>query len=114
MSAPIAAEVLVILHRALGGIDLLRRAVADALVLPFLVLQAQPAADSGRCFGNARIGVQLHLLILQAAPQPLLAGVPVTIQQDRWARVPGTPHERCTMLPPICPKPTWAIRGLEF
>jgi hypothetical protein len=74
--------------QAFGGIDL---GVAEALMLPFLVVEARPAADPGRCFGNASIGVQRHLLILQAAPQPLLGGVRGTIRQDRCARVPGTP-----------------------
>src|SRR5713101_5266812 len=62
-----------IVHISTGfrRIDLLRRAVAEALVLPFLVVEAEPASDPGLRLGDAGIGVQVDLLVLQAAPQPL-------------------------------------------
>jgi len=62
-----------IVHISTGfrRIDLLRRAVAEALVLPFLVVEAKPASDSGLRLGDAGIGVQVDLLVLQSAPQSL-------------------------------------------
>jgi len=40
-------------------------------MLPFLVVEAQPSADPGLRLGDAGISMQIDLLILQAAPQPL-------------------------------------------
>src|SRR6516165_10516699 len=68
-------------------VDLARRAVAEALMLPFLVVEAQPSADPGLRFGDAGIGMQVDLLVFQAAPQPLdedvVHAAPLAIHADR-------------------------------
>jgi hypothetical protein len=52
-------------------VDLPRRAVAEALVLAFLVLEAEPGTKADLRAGGAGISVQVDLLVFQAAPQPL-------------------------------------------
>src|ERR687884_855783 len=52
-------------------VDLPRRAIAEALVLALLVVEAEPSADAGLGFGHRRIGIEVDLLVFEAAPQPL-------------------------------------------
>src|SRR5438552_17989519 len=52
-------------------VTLLRRAVAGALVLPLLVVEAEPSADAGLGFGHRRVGIEVDFLVFEAAPQPL-------------------------------------------
>src|SRR4051794_30460201 len=52
-------------------VNLPRRAIAEALVLALLVVEAQPGANAGLRLGDRRIGVEIDLLVFQAAPQPL-------------------------------------------
>src|SRR6516165_1160796 len=51
--------------------DLPRRAVAKALMLPFLAVERSQAPTPGLGLGEAGIGVQVDLLVFQASPQPL-------------------------------------------
>jgi hypothetical protein len=48
-----------------------RRAVAEALVLPLLILEAEPSIKAGLSVGNRRIGVEIDFLVFEAAPRPL-------------------------------------------
>ena len=48
-----------------------RRAIAEALVLTLVVVEAEPGANAGLGLGHSRIGVEVDLLVLQAAPQSL-------------------------------------------
>src|ERR1700682_841178 len=57
--------------RAFCFIGLARRAIAQALVLALLVIEAEPGADAGLGLGNAGIGVEIDFLVFEAAPQPL-------------------------------------------
>src|SRR5216683_2302217 len=52
-------------------VGLARRAIAQALVLALLVIEAEPGADAGLGLGDAGIRVEVDLLIFEAAPQPL-------------------------------------------
>ena len=52
-------------------VGLARRAIAQALVLALLVIEAEPGADAGLGLGDAGIGVEVDLLVFEAAPQPL-------------------------------------------
>jgi len=52
-------------------VGLTRRAIAQALVLALLVIKAEPGADAGLGLGDTGIGVEVDLLVFQAAPQPL-------------------------------------------
>src|SRR3954447_13906484 len=62
-----------ILHypRAFCFVGLARRAIAQALVLALFVIVAEPGADAGFGLGDAGIGVEVDLLVFEAAPQPL-------------------------------------------
>jgi hypothetical protein len=51
--------------------DLPRRAVAEALVLALVIVEAEPGADAGLGLGDRRIGVEVDFLVFEAAPQPL-------------------------------------------
>src|SRR4051794_5776760 len=57
--------------RAFCFVGLARRAVAQALVLALLVIEAEPGADTGLRLGDAGIGVEVNFLVFEAAPQPL-------------------------------------------
>jgi hypothetical protein len=46
------------------------RAIAQALVLTLLVIEAEPGTDAGLGLGDAGIGVEIDLLVFEAAPQP--------------------------------------------
>jgi hypothetical protein len=48
-----------------------RRAIAEALVLALLVVEAEPGADAGPGLGDRRVGVEVDFLVFEAAPQPL-------------------------------------------
>src|SRR2546421_13107354 len=52
-------------------VNLPRRAIAEALVLALFIVEAEPGADAGLRLGDRRIGVEVDLLVFQAAPQPL-------------------------------------------
>ena len=52
-------------------VGLARRAIPQALVLALLVIKAEPGADAGLGLGDAGIGVEVDLLVFEAAPQPL-------------------------------------------
>src|ERR1700680_1911140 len=52
-------------------VGLTRRAIAQALVLALLVIRAERAADAGLGLGDTGIGVEVDLLVFEAAPQPL-------------------------------------------
>ena len=52
-------------------VDLPRRSVGVALMLPFFVVEAPPSTDPGLRLGDAGISVEVDLLVFQAAPQPL-------------------------------------------
>src|SRR2546423_4691078 len=52
-------------------VNLPRCAIAEALVLALLVVEAEPSPDAGLGFGHSRIGIEVDLLIFEAAPQPL-------------------------------------------
>ena len=54
--------------RAFCFVDLARRAIAQALVLTLLVIEAEPGADAGLGLGDAGIGVEVDLLVFEAAP----------------------------------------------
>src|ERR1700736_5756815 len=60
-----------ILWLGFGFVGLTRRAIAQALVLALLVIKAEPGADAGLGLGDADIGVEVDLLVFEAAPQPL-------------------------------------------
>src|ERR1700692_3665031 len=47
------------------------RPIAQRLVWPLLIVEPQPAADALTRFGHRTIRFDVHLLIFQAAPQPL-------------------------------------------
>src|SRR6476619_2589915 len=49
----------------------MRRAIAQALVLALLVIKAEPGADADLGLGDTGIGVEVDLLVFEAAPQPL-------------------------------------------
>src|SRR6202035_4108183 len=59
------------IHRHFCFVDLARRAIAQALVLALLVIEAEPGADAGLRFGDAGIRVEVDLFVFEAAPQPL-------------------------------------------
>ena len=52
-------------------VNLLRRAIAEALVLALGVVKVQPGVDAGLGFGNSRISMEVDLFVFEAAPQPL-------------------------------------------
>src|SRR6516162_4924810 len=52
-------------------VNLPRRAITEALMLAFLIVEAEPGANAGLGLGNRRIGVEVDFLIFQASPQPL-------------------------------------------
>src|SRR5207248_9845342 len=52
-------------------VNLPRRAIAEALVLTLLVVETEPGADASLRLGDRRIGVEIDLLGLETAPQPL-------------------------------------------
>jgi len=57
--------------RAFCFVGLARCAVSQALVLALLTIKAEPGADAGLRFRDAGIGVEIDLLVFEAAPQPL-------------------------------------------
>src|SRR5262249_9579273 len=52
-------------------VDLPRRAITEALVLALPVVEVEPSADAGPGLGHRRIGIEVDLLVFEAAPQPL-------------------------------------------
>src|SRR5207253_3265995 len=52
-------------------VNLTRCAIAEALVLTLDVVKVQPGADTGLGFGRGRIGMEVDLLVFEAAPQSL-------------------------------------------
>src|ERR1700730_14119862 len=52
-------------------IDLPRRAVTKALMLAFVVVEAEPGANPRLGLGNALIGIEVDFLVFEAAPEPL-------------------------------------------
>ena len=52
-------------------VDLPRRAIAEALVLALLIVEAKPGADAGLGLGDCCIGVEIDFLVFEAAPQSL-------------------------------------------
>src|SRR5467141_4116993 len=56
---------------ALCFVHLPRRAIAMALMLALLVVEDQPSPDAGLSRGDVAIGMQVNLLVFEAAPQPL-------------------------------------------
>jgi hypothetical protein len=52
-------------------VNLLRRAIAEALVLALGVVKVQPGADTGLDFGNSRISMEVDLFVFETALQPL-------------------------------------------
>ena len=48
-------------------VGLTRRAIAQALVLTLLVIKAEPGADAGLGLGDAGVGVEVDLLVFEAA-----------------------------------------------
>src|SRR5436853_5123277 len=59
------------IHGHSAFVGLARCAVAQALVLALLVIKAEPGADAGLGLGDTGIGVEVDLLVFEAAPQPL-------------------------------------------
>jgi hypothetical protein len=53
----------------------LRRAIAEALVLAFLVVEVKPGANARLGLGHRRISFEVDLLVFQAAPPPLVEDV---------------------------------------
>jgi ABC-type glutathione transport system ATPase component len=47
-----------------------RRPVVLSLVRPLVIVKRKPAADPSTRFGNRSVGLDVHLLIFQAPPQP--------------------------------------------
>src|SRR5438309_6918170 len=68
--------------RAFCFVGLARCAIAQALVLALLVIKAEPGADAGLGLGDTGIGVEVDLLVFEAAPQPLDEDV-VHVAADR-------------------------------
>src|SRR3974390_381417 len=66
--------------------------IAQRLVRPLLIVEPQPATDTPTRFGHRTIRLDVHLLIFQAAPQPLDEDVvqksafPVHADPDALAR----------------------------
>src|SRR5580693_7561426 len=56
-------------------VNLPRRAIAEALVLALLIVEAKPSANAGLGLGDRRIGVKVDLLVFEASPRPLDADV---------------------------------------
>src|SRR6202022_671785 len=52
-------------------VNLSRRAIAEALVLALLIVEAKPGANAGLGLGDRRIGVEVDFLVFEAAPQSL-------------------------------------------
>src|SRR5690349_825523 len=52
-------------------VNLTRCAIAEALVLALDVVKVQPGADTGLGFGHGGIGMEVDLLVFEAAPQSL-------------------------------------------
>jgi hypothetical protein len=48
-----------------------RRAITEALVQALCVVEVEPRANAGLGLGHRRIGLEVDLLVFQAAPQPL-------------------------------------------
>src|SRR5438477_9043792 len=51
-------------------VNLPRRAVAEALMRALVIVEAEPCANAGLGLGDRRIGVEIDLLVFEAAPQP--------------------------------------------
>src|SRR5262249_54311901 len=72
-------------------VGLTRSAIAQALVLALLVIKTEPGADAGLGLGDTGIGVEVDLLVFQAAPQPLdedfalVAALAIHADGDRMA-----------------------------
>src|SRR5262249_25538325 len=77
--------------RAFCFVGLTRRAIAQALVLTLLIIKAEPGADADLGLGDTGIGVEVDLLVFEAAPQPLdedvvhVAALAVPADGDRVA-----------------------------
>src|ERR1700730_13440386 len=52
-------------------VDFPRRTVTKALMLALIIVEAEPGANASLGLGNAHIGVEVNLLIFEAAPQSL-------------------------------------------
>src|SRR6516162_6334041 len=76
-------------------VNLARRVVAEALVLALFVIEAEPGANAGLCLGDTGIGMQVDLLILQTAPQPLDEDVVHTATFAIHADGDTAPIEHC-------------------
>src|SRR5438105_12105704 len=50
-------------------VNLPRRAVAEALMRALVIVEAEPCANAGLGLGDRRIGVEIDLLVFEAAPQ---------------------------------------------
>src|SRR6516225_4022691 len=79
-------------------VNLARRVVAEALVLALFVIEAEPGANAGLCLGDTGIGMQVDLLILQTAPQPLDEDVVHTAAFAIHADCDTAPIEHCDEL----------------
>src|ERR1700733_5483501 len=64
--------------------------VAKRLMRPLVVVESKPSADAPACLDHRAIRLDEHLLILQAAPQPLDEDV---VQKPPFA-VHADPHAR--------------------
>ena len=51
-------------------VNLLGCAIAEALVLALVIVEAKPSTDAGLGLGDRRIGVEINLLVFEASPQP--------------------------------------------
>src|ERR1700748_2256514 len=52
-------------------VDLTRCAITQALMLTLRVVKVQPATNASLSFGHSRISMEVDLLVLETAPQPL-------------------------------------------
>src|SRR5215204_3687823 len=57
--------------RSVARVDFRRRAVAQGLVPPLIIIEGEVATQSGPRFPRAGVLMQVDLLVFHAAPQPL-------------------------------------------